>query len=319
MTSGISERITDEFDIMQIPFIGCNFNVLYHQIVEILPSEKITFNEFGLEKNIACELICASICHQMNWDFLRQAVFDKTKKNTDWINSENLSNVSTSVLNEILKKYNKPERIRAEERANLLREIGKMVYRIGSYCNIFFDNQMNLLPYEKIREHLLLCPAFSQDPSEKKLQLLLQKLSSLKPLKGLGKYYKPAIDYHLIRCYLRRGLIFPKTQYAESFISNPSIQRKESTVGAMRKLCCEIMEQICWFTLLDISSVNLVEWHIGRSVCTQGKPDCFLKDKDASWLKAKFSKCPFYDNCVACQYKKGYITIQEPTYVGMSY
>lgn len=80
MALSISERITDEFDIVQIPFIGCDFDLLYHQIVEILPSETISFNEFEFDKNIACEMICASICHQMNWVFLRQAVLDTTKK-----------------------------------------------------------------------------------------------------------------------------------------------------------------------------------------------------------------------------------------------
>lgn len=264
-------------------------------------------------------MICASICHQMNWDFLRQAVLDTTKKNIDWIECKNLISIAALDINDMLKNYNRSERIRAEERAELLREVGKMVCEIGSYSDVFVDNQMNLLPYEKIREHLLSCPTFSQDPTEKKLQLLLQKLSNVKLLKGLGTYYKPAIDYHLIRCYLRRGLILPKTQYAENFITNPSIQRKENTVGAMRQLCCELMEQICMFTSLDISSVNLIEWHIGRSICTQGKPDCFLKSKNASWLKVKFSKCPFYDSCAACQYKKNYLTIQEPTYGGTSY
>jgi len=319
VTSDISERIINEFDIIQIPFIGCNYDMIYHQINEILPSEEINFNEFGLEKNIACEVICAAICHQMNWDFLRKVVFDKTKINIDWLNGEILSNISVSVVKEMLKSYSKPERIRAEERTKLLREVGKMVGRIGSYSDIFLDNEMNILPYERIRAHLLSCLTFSKDPNEKKLQLLLQKLSNIKQLKGLGKYYKPAIDYHLIRCYLRRGLILPKTQYAENFIINSAIQRKESTVGAMRQLCCELIEQICWFTSLDISSVNLVEWHMGRSVCIQGKPDCFLKSKDAAWLKVKFSRCPFYDNCVACQYKKEYLTIQEPTYDGTSY
>lgn len=315
----ISERITDEFDILQIPFIGCDFDVLYPQIARILPPEKIQFDKFGFEKSIACELVCASICHQMNWDILRQAVFNKTQNNITWVNGENLSNITALDIDEMLRDYNRPERIRAEERAKLLQEVGEMVCKAGNYRNIFLDNNMNVLSYKEIRGRLLACTTFSQDPGEKKLQLLLQKLSNLKPLRSLRSYYKPAVDYHLIRCYLRRGLLFPKTQYAESFISNPSIQRKESTVGAVRKLCSEVMEQICWFTSLDTSTVNLIEWHIGRSICTQKNPDCFLDSNDASWLRTCFSRCPFYDSCIACQYKKNYLTIQEPTYGGTSY
>lgn len=317
--SVISERIIDEFGTLQIPFIGCNYDLVYPQIVSILPSEKISFVEFGFEECIACELICASICHQINWDFLRKAVFDKTQKSTLWLNCKCLSTISGADIYEMLKSYDKKDRIRAEERAELLRQVGKTICEIGNYSDIFFDSNSKLLSYENIRNHLLSCTTFSRDPSEKKFQLLLQKLSNLHRLKDLNLYYKPAIDYHLVRCYLRRGLIFPKTQYAERFISNPIIQRKESTVGALRQLCSEVLEQICCFTSLNTSSVNLVEWHIGRSICTQENPDCFLQGKNSAWIKKIFQKCPFYDSCVACQYRKDYLALQEPTYDGTSY
>lgn len=315
----ISGRIFDEFSILQIPFIGCDFDLIYPKIAKILPSETINFCKFGFEANIACELICAAICHQINWDFLRQAVFIKTEKNINWLSYENLCRITEEDIAQMLKSYNKPDRIRAGERAALLREVGEMVEKIGGYKYIFLDDQMNLLSNEKIRDNFSSCQTFSQDPSEKKLQLLLQKLSSIKSLKGLALYYQPAIDYHLIRCYLRRGLIYPTTQYAANFIKDISIQRRESTVGAMRQLCSELMQQICWFTSLDINTINLVEWHIGRSICTEDNPDCSLKGKDAVWIKKYFSQCPFYENCVACNYIKDYHTLQGPSYKGTSY
>lgn len=317
--SPISERLIDEFAIMQIPFLGCDFDLTYSKIVDILPKEDVNFFEFGLETNIACELICAAICHQINWDFLRRSIYKATKENKDWTTYKNLCGMKEQDIARLLQGYSKVERIRAKERADLLCEVGKMIANFGSFQNLFLDKDMQLLPYEKIKENLLNCSTFSRDPEEKKLQLAFQKLSNIKELEGLSKYYKPAIDYHLIRCYLRRGLIYPKTKYAESFIYDITTQRKETTVGAMRKLCCQIIQQIAGFTLLDIGTINLVEWHLGRSVCIQGKPDCLLETKEAKWLKKAFSKCPFFESCVAQCYKKEYLQIQEPCYDGTSY
>lgn len=315
----VSERLLNELSIMSIPFIGCDYDKTYIKVAKILPKETVNFMHFGLSKGIACELICASICHQINWDFLRKAVYQKVEKDFDWIGVDNLCNINENDVFKMLKNYNKPERIHEIERANLLRSVGNMVKSAGGYIELFFDDKMNLLPLDKIRKPFEACPTFSSDPNEKKFQLLIQKLSNFDELNGLSEFYKPAIDYHLIRCYLRRGLLYPNTKYAEKYINDSFISRQESTIGAVRELCSNLMQEICWFTSLNIKTVNLVEWHIGRSVCKLEKPDCHLEDKESQWLKESFTKCPFYENCIACQYKKEYLNLQGPSYKGTSF
>lgn len=110
------------------------------------------------------------------------------QKNIDWLNGEILSNISVSVVKEMLKSYSKPERIRAEERTKLLRDVGKMVGRIGSYSGIFLDNEMNLLPYERIRAHLLSCSTFSKDPNEKNATIIAkyQNISVTSTQRSIG-------------------------------------------------------------------------------------------------------------------------------------
>lgn len=316
---GVSERLLNEFSIMPIPFIGCDFDKIYIKVARILPKETVSFIQFGLREGIACELVCAAICHQINWDFLRKAVYIKTEKDLEWLSVDNLCNVTGDDVYKMLKSYNKPERIHEIERAKLLRSVGDMVKCVGGYFELFFDDRMNLLPFKKIQEIFGACPTFSADPTQKKFQLLIQKLSDFSELKSLAEHYKPAIDYHLIRCYLRRGLLYPNTQYTERYINDSLISRQESTIGAVRELCSNLMQEICWFTSLNIKTVNLVEWHIGRSVCKLEKPDCHLKDKESQWLKGTFSKCPFYENCVACQYKTEYLNMQGPSYKGTSF
>lgn len=316
----ISKQISEEFDIYDVPFLGCNYETIYSRVANILPKEKIEFKDLSFEECIACEVVCAAICHQMNWDYLRQAVLKKTLDDKSWLYGERLANISHIEVSALFSNYEKIERIKSGERCKLLRGVGKTIIEIGSYKNLFFDEKQNLLPIDKIRKNLLKSEAFFKDPKEKKLQLLLQKLSVYDGLQNLSIYCKPAIDYHLIRCYLRRGLIYPRTKFASEFIFDSSIQRKETTVGALRQLCSELLEQISWYTGLDICVVNAIEWHIGRSICTQDIPDCYLESEDATWLKKAYLCCPFYENCHARQSEKeGMLYINEPEYKGTSY
>lgn len=317
-TTNISEKTINEFAIQYLPFIGCDFDIVYPKIRDVLPIESITFVKFGIENAIMCEIICAAVCHQMNWDYLRGQVYKKTQANSEWLHPDKLEYISEEEVYEMLCTYYKPDRIRAGERADIIREIGKWANKFDNIKSVFL-RKGKLLDYNNIHNNMLLCTAFSGDPQEKKLQLLIQKLSFLENMGGLSEYYRPAVDYHLIRSYLRRGLIYSKTKYAREFVENNESERTEKTVAAIRMLCSYVMDEISIYTGLNINVINLIEWHIGRSVCTQKKADCELESKDSQWLKPVFQMCPFYNTCVARLYNQDYLKLQEPNYNGSSY
>ena len=317
--NSVSARLLESFAVSEIPFLGCDFDKLYPVLNEIIPNERVEFYYADINTVIACETICAAICHQMNWDFLRQVVLEKTEEQINWITPEALSAVSEDIICGLLAGYNKPERIRAGERASILRSVGDLAKKHGSFKNLFLDNSLSLLPEAQIRGNLLECCAFAQDPEEKKLQLLLQKLSNYTQLAGLASYCKPAVDYHLIRCFLRRGLIYPTTKLGKEFVFSPEIQRQESTMGALRQLCATLVKDISNYTGLSINSINQIEWQIGRSICKEGAPDCDLKGEDANWVLSNYDKCPFYNTCCAINYNQRLLSIEEPTYTGSSY
>lgn len=317
--SRISEGVMNSFNISSIPFLGCDFELIYPLIARLVPPEKISFTSFPIATSITCEIICAGICHQMNWDYLRQTVFNKTNDNPKWIAGSYLENISVNEVEKLFALYSKPERIRKEERAAMLHSIGSWILSFESTTRVFMNASGCLLSNSEIRSNLLSCEVFSNDPEEKKMQLLLQKLSAYEQLKGLSQYCKPAIDYHLIRCYLRRGLLIPRNKYAKDYIHNESSMRKENTIAAIRQLCSQLMIDISHYTGLDIVTVNQIEWHIGRSICVQNDPDCFLVTEGASWLKPTFSQCPFFDSCTARHFNNNNLKTNEPSYSGSSY
>lgn len=318
----ISSRILESFSVADIPFLECDFETLYPHIASILPKESILFDNFELEVSIACETICAAICHQMNWDYLRRAVLEKTLKNKGWVSPQSLAQISAETVSVMFAGYNKPERVREEERASILRQTGELAKRFGCFTNILFDEKGCLLPEDKIRANYRSCTAFAKDPEEKKLQLLIQKLSSYNSLSELAFLCKPTVDYHLIRSFLRRGLISPKNKFAKSYIYEPSstrTERRESTVAALRQLCSVLVLRISDYTNLSVNTVNQIEWYVGRSVCTEGTPDCYLSRVDTAWLRSNFDRCPFYSSCCAINYNPSLLNIEEPLYKGTSY
>lgn len=316
----VSENLMDSFGIMDVPYLGCNFKDLYPKVMYFLPHEIYTFDNFNIEISIKCELVCAAICHQMNWDFLRLHVYDKTAMTPEWLEFEHLSQISTEEVYSLLQSYHKQDNIKAEERAELLRILGDWVGHYSRIINVFVDQNNKLRPYQQIHESLHKCFVFASDPSEKKLNLLLQKLDMIPPLKGLATYAKPTIDYHLIRLYLRRGLLIVRTKHALQYVKNQEAERRESTVAAVRELCSTLLCQISAYTKLDISTVNNIEWNVARSVCHRDRPDCELDGEEGQWLKKGFCKCPFYETCSARVYEiEELLKIKEPTYKGTSF
>lgn len=317
--AAVSVRLLDAFDVASIPFLGCDFDRVYPELKKNIPGEAIIFDCSDINTIIACESVCSAICHQMNWDYLRQAIYKKTLEHSDWLEPESLAAITENEIGSLLANYNKPERIRAKERAAILRQIGSLAKKHGSFVKIFLGEGGKALSELQIRQNLLECSVFSQDPEEKKLQLLLQKLSIYPQLSELAAFCKPAVDYHLIRCFLRRGLISPKTKLSIDYVLSTEIQRRESTVGALRQLCRLLIQEISDYTGLSINSVNQIEWYIGRSICKEGEPDCYLKGLDSVWAHGKYDKCPFCETCCALNFNHELLHIEEPTYLGTSY
>ena len=316
----VSLNVKENFGVYDIPFLGCDFTTVYPIVVSVIPKENTLFSYFGTDAAIMCEIICSAICHQINWDFLRASVYAYTKGNPEWLKPYNLAVIGSKQLDDMLGTYHKKDNIKAAERAEIVSAVGKWADQYREIREVFLDGQNVLRPQEQVCDSLQKCAAFSSDPEGKKMNLLLQKLNVIPELNGIDCYSKPAIDYHLLRLYLRRGLLYARTKYAVEYISNPGIERKESTVAAVRELCSELLRQISLFTGLSISTINLIEWHVARSVCQREHPDCDLKGDEALWLKPIFNECPFRHTCMACNYSNENLKfVKEPSYTGTSY
>ena len=317
----LSDNILNGFEAFEYTLDGMTYPKLYHHLYNLIPKADIKFDFFNRETLIACEIICAAICHKINWDFLRKAIYEKTIKQPEWIEPFNLATITVDEVFDILSEYEKKDRIMEQERCELLWDIGNSIMKFpGGYEEIFFeDSSKYLKDFNKICAFFKKCDVFVSDPQQKKLQLLFQSLSDYEEYKYLAKFYRPTIDYHLIRLFLRRGVVKPVTQLALEYVFNNEATRRENTIATLRKVCADSLDTLSWLTSLDLKDVNRIEWWIGRTICINGTPDCDLKSKESEWLKPYFAKCPYYECCYARQCDHKFLEISEPTYKGTSY
>lgn len=319
-------------------FEEINFNLLsyrnqlvcdYEKVSRIIPCEEVSFSEFPLYISLTCELLCASICNNINWDYLRKAIFETIKINTNWISISHLKTIKSTEIDELFKDYKHPEKVNSKMRASLLRELA-VTYENDGFESIFFDKNNNPQNYNKLRESLLKCKVFSCDPIEKKIQLLVMKISKYDGFQNLVNECKPTIDYHIIRTFIRRGYLIMKNSNSIQFINTESIHR-EKTIAAVRKHCANIIYRLSDCANLSVLEINSIEWWVGRSICTEKNADCELLEMSSNWLKPSFNRCPFYNYCFAnSKYKQLSLfsqeesetflkTIEGPNYSGNSF
>ena len=120
-----------------------------------------------------------------------------------------------------------------------------------------------------------------------------------------------------MRLYLRRGEVQPTGETGRHYMCC-SGQKRYSTISAFRSIVADAMRDVAKYSRTPIHVVNTIEWWIGRSLCLKENPDCLLEKEKSIWLKDKYSKCPFYDNCLAIK-DDWLLSISEPEHTGRFY
>jgi hypothetical protein len=164
------------------------------------------------------------------------------------------------------------KRVKPSQRADLIKSLAQL-FRSGvdSYISIIGMHPGKGESMDGIVKRLESCRAFSADPARKKMQVFLHSVACYEEFRQLDELCEPAIDYHIIRLYLRRGDVFPTSKAGLDFL-NTQVMRRSSTVTALRQVVSEALKWSAQFAGLPVRVVNGIEWWIGRSVCLRDAP-----------------------------------------------
>lgn len=307
-------------DAMRVMGLSATATASYmSELAVMVPPEQISFDNLGREERLAAEVICSAICHQMNWDVLRSRLRDAFTDGFDWWRPGNLQSVSAREIDTLLHGYSKPERIRAKQRAEMIRSIADLFDRgARSYSELFPSAILSDSERQALKEVLERCAVFAEDPARKKMQVLLHRLAVSGLVAGIESLCDPAIDYHIMRLYARRGEVAPVSATGADFIERHT-PRRAVTVTAFRRTVAQALSLVASLSGQPIPVVNGVEWWIGRSVCTRSNPDCELKREESKWLRPHYERCPFAGHCLALNVHPVLLEITEPLYAGRTY
>jgi hypothetical protein len=210
----------------------------------------------------------------MNWDFLSERLsplFDAKGRD-----ARVLSTTTAREVNAWLAGYHRPERIKPKERAALLRDVGATIVREfeGKTENLLKGSGRRLHGLDGFMERLDCFQAFREDPLRKKSNVLVHEIVR----DGIANFddasqIAPAIDYHIMRLYLRSGRVVPIHPETLDLLKKDSAPRPR-LVKLLREVVSEAVSLTAFYAAMSIPEVNSLEWQIGRDVCDRIRPNC---------------------------------------------
>jgi hypothetical protein len=242
----------------------------------------------------------SAICHQINWDFLSERL--RPLFDTGGLNARNLSTVTAREVETWLAGYHRPERTKSKERAALLRDVGATILRDfqGEPENLLEGAGGRLHGSDGFMERLDRFCAFREDPLRKKSNVLVHEIVR----DGVANFddsnkIAPAVDYHIMRLYLRSGRVVPLHCETLELLKKDSAPRPR-LVKLLREAVSEALCLTALYTGMSIPDVNSVEWQIGRDVCDRSRPKCSAGNASvAERLGLSRDTCPYIDFCRA--------------------
>ncbi len=224
---------------------------------------------------IVFKTLFVSICHQFNWDFLQAAMAAWLLPAPD-LRLDEVAMTRPSQIARMLDAYPKPERVRAQQRARMLRATAeqlKLMISSGHLKALMAAPRLDGPGgfYELMRA----IPAFAEDELEKKVRVLAHDLHR----EGIliftdPENLKPAVEYHILRLYLRTGRVYAVHESVRERLRSPGLTSRDRLVKLLRKTVEEAMTLTAFYGRMDVATLNYVEWQIGRSICMPDAPRC---------------------------------------------
>lgn len=288
-----------------------------------LKTPKEHWNSYSPEVQLLFKTAFISICHQINWDYLQHTLSQKILTN-DADTLDILQSVSAKTISSWLEDYPKKERIRAQERAFLIRDVGKKIAtNFDSDLQEFYKTLSNAtLGNNQFEKTMDIFEAYRKDPLKKKTNVLTHDLTTENIIQFRDQEnLKPAVDYHIIRTYLRTGRVIPKDKALFKFFKGAPNPRNYIT-KKLRETVNEAVKLTAHYAGINVAEVNYIEWQIGRNACTNKEPIC--QNKRTNHLPFSIKKlaptaCPYEKECLAFNKMEEFIEFEEPIFITSLY
>jgi len=253
------------------------------------------------------KLLFISICHKINWDFLQRRLSERFLGEGEDRLLERALRMTPARMTELIGDYPRKERIRGAERAALMKDVASTLVGLfgGDAMVLYARSNRKIGGQAGFLEQIDAFRAYREDPLRKKSNVLVQELVR----EGIVEFLDvsdvaPAIDYHIMRLYLRSGRVLPTA--AAVFEHLRVAERSETRLRLdklLREATAEALRYTAFYAGLTVPVVNYIEWQIGRARCHDQRPNCLgectLSEADADVIRLSPSACPYAGFCPA--------------------
>ncbi len=237
-----------------------------------------------VEWQIWTEFLTVCICHQANWDKLHSIVTELAAAEPSQIDPRRMAQITGSDFRRMFGRAYDADRVRIAERVRLLRSTADAIETDadGPIFDWLAPAPIRLGGAFGLYDRLQQIEAFQQDPLQKKSRILVHDLLQFELISVLDpENMAPAIDYHLIRLYVRTGRVLPVRIELLDRLSDQGTPRVEFHTD-LRAAVEEAMTYSASGAGIRIDQLNQIEWQVARSFCTRRHPRCngpFLPEK----------------------------------------
>jgi len=317
------EKLLQKKDVFRVDHVACMQQASLLRTYR-RPDESFLWSKYPRPQQLGFKLAFIAVCHQFNWDFLQDRLYENLLESPGPPLVERLLSLTASDLSKWLSEYPKQERVRAKERASLLRDVGKVLKEkfegdLELLHSKFSSTRFSDQSYQKLLDNFA---AYRTDPLRKKTNVLSHDLFKEKIVDfNDPENIEPAIDYHIMRVYLRSGRVIPSDKVIYPFLRGTPNPRG-SLVRALRAAVGEAERATALYAGLSIPDMNYIEWQIGRSICLNNDPLCTSPPPTAlpaDVLTLCEAGCAYNATCLALRRMPEFLEFEEPEYVSRDY
>lgn len=249
------------------------FNMVFDKLFnEFSPKwGEVPFANLPILHRLQCLFYACAICHNINWDFLCRHIIIHIFNNTNGFDPNKLIEFEIHTFRGLFKEYDKPYKIEAETRLDIIRILANET-NLGFFKSLLQASSLYgpggfLTMINKLK-------IFGEDPLHKKSNLLAHFVLREKMIQVVDQgYLEPAIDYHVIRVYLRTGKVNVRSdELRRRLVLKDKFKLEE--IILLRYHIAETMRTFCSKYNRCMAQLCFVDWIVGREYCHAETPAC---------------------------------------------
>jgi len=254
------------------------------EVIPELARMRQATDPFSLKDKSASEQATAlfylvGICNRLNWDFVLGQFAKELWEITQGFSAEALETIDRSSFRKAFGAYRRDDGgLNYKARLDNLKAIARHVRNDNLILNVL--GSQTVMGDRGAAALIRQAPVYNDDPLLKKCNALLHELVRRQLIKVIdADEISPAIDYHIMRLYLRTGRVrVTDDELVLRLVSRKSVRIE--VITEIRKAVADALKYTAWVAGVSVSTLNDLEWAFTRRACRRDYVWCCDRDKN---------------------------------------